>query len=497
MVARRTLSALVSAAVLALAGCHDVRIESRSKPGEIGIYDDLFAVSVVDANVVYAAGYYGAIYKTTDGGTSWTKQDTGTLKSLYDISMADADKGWAVGQMGLVLRTTDGGRTWIPQPNLKEKEGAQLFGVRAIDGNTAWAVGEWGTRLFTSDGGATWQDFSLTITENHPQFVWLAPVDQDRVRRGDKVYEDLSLNDVYCLPQKSDHCWIAGEFGYVFWSDNAGQAWTRAEIIGDIKPEPIAVPYNATDITAADIAKLRDFSQRIASESHLNVEIEPKASAAEIAAYVKPDDPTPLFEILEARATSVRSVVEDAGILSDRIRMRGSPPWDWEDFQKNDPTFLKRYLEARRSDSPGIDVRVAQNPYLFTVRYRDEKSGFISGLGGLILQSRDGGHTYGYKRTVRKQALFSVATADGRAVAVGEKGFVQVSTDNGESWNTPKEGFPSIFTFMRDIAFSPDTKSGYIVGQAGTVLRSTDQGATWTQVLPPAKPAAKAEGSGH
>ena len=59
------------------------------------------------------------------------------------------------------------------------------------------------------------------------------------------------------------------------------------------------------------------------------------------------------------------------------------------------------------------------------------------------------------------------------------------SVDEGRSWATPERGFPSIFTYMRDIGFSPDRTVGYIVGQTGMVLRSEDGGTTWSQVLPP------------
>jgi photosystem II stability/assembly factor-like uncharacterized protein len=38
---------------------------------------------------------------------------------------------------------------------------------------------------------------------------------------------------------------------------------------------------------------------------------------------------------------------------------------------------------------------------------------------------------------------------------------------------------------MRDIAFDPDGRVGYIVGQRGTVLRSEDSGQSWQQKLPP------------
>jgi len=482
----RLVAAFCSAALAALGlGCHDIRLEAKTAGGDIGLFDDLFGVAVLDDQQVVAGGYYGTIYRSQDGGQSWKKSQTGTQRSIYDVSIAPSGQGWAVGQGGLVLRTTDGGNTWAPQPNPKDAEGAHLFAVHAIDGNTAWAVGEWGSRIFTDDGGSSWKDDSLTIDEQHSQFVWLAPVDQDRVRKGEKVYEDVSLNDVSCLPSPSRYCWIAGEFGYIFTSQNGGQLWERASVTGDIAPESVVVPYNETDISEADIERLQAFAERIHGEAHLNVEIEPMANSQEIAVFGKADDPTPLFEILDARATAVRSVIEEAGILSDRIRMRGAPPWDYEDFLESDPDFLERYLSARQGEVPGIQIRVAQNPYLFSVRFVDEQHGFISALGGLILHSSDGGRTWDYKRTARRQALFSIASAqNGRTLAVGEKGFVQVSEDGGESWVTPSHGFPPIFTFMRDIAFSPERSVGYIVGQHGMVLRSTDDGASWTQVLP-------------
>jgi photosystem II stability/assembly factor-like uncharacterized protein len=67
---------------------------------------------------------------------------------------------------------------------------------------------------------------------------------------------------------------------------------------------------------------------------------------------------------------------------------------------------------------------------------------------------------------------------------VGEKGVVRVSNDAGVSWSEPTSGFPTIFTFMRDIAFGANDRVGFIVGQRGMVLRSLDGGGTWKQVLP-------------
>jgi hypothetical protein len=133
----------------------------------------------------------------------------------------------------------------------------------------------------------------------------------------------------------------------------------------------------------------------------------------------------------------------------------------------------------------GVEVSVIQNPILFTVRFENDDDGLIAGLGGVILRSQDGGKTWEYRKMDRTLAVFSVGGVDGRMMAVGEKGFVRTSPDRGDNWTLPKAGaFPNIFTFMRDVDFEPDGRIGYIVGQSGQILRSTDAGHRWTQVLP-------------
>jgi photosystem II stability/assembly factor-like uncharacterized protein len=481
---------LVLAAVFLISSlaCHEFHVDfNRGTGGEIVLFDDLYSVSVVDDQHVVAVGYYGAAYSTSDGGDSWWQGSTDTLRSLYSVSMGDVQHGWAVGQRGLILRTEDGGKTWTRQPNLKEDEGTHLFAVSAIDADRAWAVGEWGTRIKTNDGGKTWIDESFSIDMDHPQFVWLNVEEQDRVRRGEKVYEDVTLNDVFCLGAPSKKCWLIGEFGYIFVSEDAGGAWERSQIEGSVVMNPIEVLYNTLEVPGPARAKLTRFAKSIIDELHLNVAIESYASEQEIREFGRSEDPMELFEILEARSQEVRAIIENAGIDSARVRLRGQPPWDFEDYLGDDPDFLKRYLDSRRAKTGGMRVRVIQNPILFSVRFRDAQHGLISGLGGVVLRSDDGGRNWAYRKVDRKQALFSVASiASGHAVAIGEKGLVRVSSDGGDSWQEPRTGaFPEIFTFMRDVGFDSEGRVGFIVGQTGQILRSRDAGFQWGRVFPP------------
>ncbi len=482
----RPLQAVLLTLTVSLFGCHVLDYSPRYAEGEIDILDDLFAVSVVDEDNVVAVGYHGATYFTEDGGDSWSKGSSDTSRLLYSVSMATKSIGWAVGQLGTIVRTEDGGRTWKKQPNIKEEEGSHLFGVHAIDSNRAWVVGVWGSRIFTEDGGKTWSDHSVPVTLEHPMFVWLSSEDQARVRAGELVYEDVGLNNVSCLPLPAQKCWIVGEFGYIYYSEDLGKNWERGEILGAQRMDPIELDYNQIGLSESHVGSLEVFAKSIEDATHLNVLIDPFANERELREFANEEDPSELFDILSARVDEVKAVLEENGILSDRMRIPNKPPWDFEDFVEHDETFLQRYFDGRRAEVPGIKVAVMQNPYLFTIRFTDDNNGLIAGLGGVILQSFDGGRSWLYRETDRKHAFFSVATGADRIVAVGEKGLVRTSKDGGNTWMEPTESqFPAIFTFMRDVNFGPQKSVGYIVGQAGMVLRTKDAGQTWTQVLPP------------
>jgi len=223
------------AAVLLLwfaAGCDEFEPPQRSTHSSIAFFDDLYAVAVIDGRRAIAVGYRGSIYRTDDAGQRWRNAESPTSRSLYAASMADAEAGWAVGQYGTILRTLDGGRTWAIQPAPEGKENLHLFGVHAVDADTAWAVGVWGTRISTRDGGMTWSDHSVRVTLDHPQLPWLSTEDQQKVREGGVVFEDVALNDVYCRPRPSEMCWIVGEFGTIFRSEDLGRTWTRGSIDG-------------------------------------------------------------------------------------------------------------------------------------------------------------------------------------------------------------------------------------------------------------------------
>ena len=105
------------------------------------------------------------IVATTNGGATWTKQDSGPAKNgpLFGLAFSDASHAWAVGSQGMIIATANGGTTWTQQTLGST---ADLYGVAVADASHAWAVGLYGTILATTDGGATWRKQYTGIRAN-------------------------------------------------------------------------------------------------------------------------------------------------------------------------------------------------------------------------------------------------------------------------------------------------------------------------------------------
>src|SRR3989338_1795366 len=112
------------------------------------------------SRVCYASGGFaggaspGRIVKTTDGGTSWTVQTSGTDSALYDVHFpVNVNTGYTVGDVGTILGTTNGGTTWTAQTS---GTGQTLFDAHFVDNNTGYVSGANGVILKTTDGGSNW-----------------------------------------------------------------------------------------------------------------------------------------------------------------------------------------------------------------------------------------------------------------------------------------------------------------------------------------------------
>ncbi len=82
-------------------------------------------------------------------------------------------------------------------------------------------------------------------------------------------------------------------------------------------------------------------------------------------------------------------------------------------------------------------------------------------------------------KMAEKGLLLSVATAGKRIVAVGERGHILMSDDNGASWRQVQAPVSVTLTAVR----FPTPLKGWVLGHSGVVLHSDDAGETWVKQL--------------
>ena len=129
------------------------------------------AASTVDANIVLAGlapggSFGGTLYRSTDGGNTWSDVPALDGTSVFDIEFAPApDNTTYLGTQDSIRKSTDGGLSWVTL-NLGIGANDQVFDV-AIDPSApsilwvgvADASGSQPVNVIRStDGGATWAD---------------------------------------------------------------------------------------------------------------------------------------------------------------------------------------------------------------------------------------------------------------------------------------------------------------------------------------------------
>jgi photosystem II stability/assembly factor-like uncharacterized protein len=131
---------------------------------------DNSALYFMNESIGFVVGNYGSnvdiIYKTTDGGQSWSSVQNLAYQNLYCISFADDMHGAAGGNKSAILFTTDQGVSWNPATvNLVDQ--LAIKAIKFYDGLNGIAVGTY-VFLKTTDGGATWNplNYSTSTTMN-------------------------------------------------------------------------------------------------------------------------------------------------------------------------------------------------------------------------------------------------------------------------------------------------------------------------------------------
>ena len=143
----------------------------------------------------------GGVYKTTDGGDTWTKLSGGLPDGIVgkvgvSVSPANPDRVWAIIEAepaGGVYRSDDAGATWtrVNSENKLRQRAWYYTHVQADpnDENTVWGLN---VNLFRSvDGGKTFDPVDVPHGDIHD--LWINPTDSDIMVVGDDGGAQVSV----------------------------------------------------------------------------------------------------------------------------------------------------------------------------------------------------------------------------------------------------------------------------------------------------------------
>jgi photosystem II stability/assembly factor-like uncharacterized protein len=98
------------------------------------------------------SNYKSSIYRSTDHGVTWKKITDSYDAYITKLQFFNASFGYALCDYGVLFKTLDGGNTW----SYNSIEGNNLYDMSFLNPDTGYIVGDFGQIFRTSDGGNSW-----------------------------------------------------------------------------------------------------------------------------------------------------------------------------------------------------------------------------------------------------------------------------------------------------------------------------------------------------
>jgi len=418
-------------------------------------------IHFVDRAVGYLAVHCKGLYKTEDGGRSWsliftppdgfayTAADIYAEASVYFLNPLVgfvAFGGLSPAYTLKIYKTEDGGNTWDEVYALNTS-GYPVFAHRFFfSGPTFGTVGVSTTNfsaaspnffLRTKDGGDTWEEIVIGMQT----FKVIAITSKRLVATGTNLRYTLnggitwttrstanSLEATYIYPGFVAAYTVDGRIHITV---DGGDTWGGYSSFGLIGTTFAALRGEYFGFESTTVTKYWDGTTL------------KRTTQAETA------DPHDLFVYLPRKRKVIGWVVGQDGLI------------------------LKTETSGIRWQQQDSGVTAD----LYDVYFVNENVGYAVGANGTILKTTDGGSTWTKLVSPTSQHLRAVHFVNPNlGWIVGESGIVLKTVNGGVSWTSQASGVP--FT-LRAVYFV-NSNVGWAVGDGGTILCTANGGSTWT-----------------
>ena len=444
----------------------------------------LFDVVFVDARNGWAVGQSGAIIHTSDGGETWTGQDSGTTWNLTRVSFSDTLNGWAIGRSELeqqdllwtkvLLHTTDGGQTWRRERLPGGQWPYTLADVCFIDAEHGWLLvtTDYSAYLLrTRDGGATWEfqapeTFAnlggITFTDRQHGWAvgrWNVFTTADGGATWTIAYHDTDMTHGFTtVTVLGDSGWVTGHDNtyapILLTSTDGGKSWAPVES----PPDLVCAPSFVSATEGWGISSI--LTQGIVHTTDGGVTWHSQYTPLYSDAY---DFKQLLAQSIAAADGQHAWTVGAGGAL---LRTTDGGTW-----------------------APVSSSAAAGS--LSAVDFSDSTHGWAvgwSGPGGLILHTSDGGLTWGSQDSGTLHGLTSISFVDDMDgwVGIGDGDpsgrSLLHTTDGGATWDFVSNGQWFDGGGVSKVQFVDEDHGWEMVNYSGLMARTTDGGASWQEL---------------
>ena len=423
-----------------------------------------------------------AMYKTVNGGLTWSAASGYLGQGCYSIKFLNDTLGYAGAYNSRIFRTINGGINWIQQTSFQTNE--KVTSIDFSDLTNGIAVTN--SYIYRTSNGATW-----TGTFNSaPNFISTAFSPTGNIVLGDEfgglriasnfgtTYTNANNQSGFFNFKRikfadAQNGWVAGEGYFIMKTTNGGATWTSTnpstyyEYLNDM----VVLSPNKVIIVAGDINNNgsrvitttnggTSYSQQVLSTSGLNAVSFPSATTGYIVgnngvAFKTINGGTSYTPI----TTGITNKHEEVFFVTNQL---GFVVGEFGDLRK-----------TINSGATWTQLNISGMGTTKQIYFTDIVNGYTVNENGAVFRTTDGGTTFTLAGQTCLQTPYDMQFInDSTGFVVGSNVNascdVSYTTDYGQTWNSII--FP--YEYAGNGVFAFDTANIYVAGSYQTIIRT-------------------------
>ena len=352
------------------------------------------------------------LLKTVDEGESWfTLNLSSSLNALFFLT---ADIGFVVGERRM-YKTTDGGKSWQEISISSENYSDVYFS----NNNVGFVCGGKSFKR-TTDGGATWQNINIELPIWHAKFVEVDFVDEQTgflVATDGSFFRTTDGGNTWNLVTKVLAYYIHGmsfinnSIGYmyghgIYQTEDGGESWDKVE-----PSEQLSIgSYTVLDMAFNPSASVRCMVGRAATsygggeDGRAILSYNNNSEEWDITSYQQDSElhqvsflNSNLGFVLGKRIfRTLDGGVQWLPLNQPNLYNNNFERWQGGHFFNEEQVILIEYLNAYMTYNSGEswDTVFQSTVPLNDIFFIDDQKGFITGSGGMLFRTEDGGKAW-------------------------------------------------------------------------------------------------------